>query len=197
MAASAEDKRVFSRACEVFGSVGKVHRYGDDDGDRPLDMLSCNDVPTNGVTSYSTIGLSTKLQQWESGDGVPFGAELCGACASDAEDYPNLLVTSAYYALRDSWALKPGVVHPGIFQEYEHEISQAMKHLYLVSPYLWDPTFDTLEHPDSLTVWLQAVPISEKEYEFFQEFGSARLDAHLQQHEIDVFNINRPCSFTF
>lgn len=196
MAASAEDKRVFSRACEVFGSVGTVHRYGDDDGDRPLDMLSCDDVPTNGVTSYSTIGLSTKLKQWESGEGVPFGVELCGACASDVVDYPRLLITAAYYAITDSWALKPDVVHPRIFQEYENDFSQSMKHLYLVSPYLWDPAFGTLEHQASLSVWLQAVPISDKEYEFFQEFGSSQLDAHLEQQNIDVFDINRLCSFT-
>lgn len=194
MAVSEEDKRIFNHACGVFGSRGKVICHRDDDGNRPLDVLACEDEPASGVTSYSTIGLSTKLKQWETRDGLPFGVELCGACNSEITYFPNVLITAAYYAMSNAWELEPDVVHPGIVGEYE--LSETMKHLFLIVPFLWEPDFGKLYHAESMTVWLQGVPISDAELQFQQEFGSRALKTHLEEHEVMTLDIHRSCSFS-
>lgn len=62
MSVSDENKTIAKTALAAFGRKPLVHAYWDDNKKNSIDMLSCNDRPYDGVTSYSTIGLSGYIQ---------------------------------------------------------------------------------------------------------------------------------------
>ncbi|MMZ71657.1 Antitoxin YqcF [compost metagenome] len=66
-----------------------------------------------------------------------------------------------------------------------------MKHMLFVPPFLWEEQLQTIDFQDKKVAWLLAVPISENEYLFAQEYGSNKLEDLFEQKQIDIFDIER------
>lgn len=186
---SASNRTIAHTAAAVFGGSPKVTQYWDDDEASAVDLLACADQPTGGVTSYATIGLSdTPLVQ--DGDEFPVRVEFLGACASNVDFFPNVLSTAAFYVINDGLFVQPGAVFQRVVEMYDPEL--PMKHLMFVSPFLWGDAPNTLELPDKTVAWLLAVPISEAERAYADEHGSDALEDLFAEHDIDIFDIERP-----
>ncbi|MGT2756421.1 suppressor of fused domain protein [Streptococcus ovuberis] len=65
-----------------------------------------------------------------------------------------------------------------------------MKHMLFVPLFLWDIEDLTL---DQLTVtWLMAIPISDKELKFVEQYGADKLQDLFEEQQIDYWDLNRP-----
>lgn len=187
MGISSENKMIAKSALLAFGGKPSVSKYWDDTNVSNIDMLSTVNRPYDGVTSFSTIGLSDHSIDY-SVDGKPLRLEIVGACASEFEHFPNILATCAFCVINTKYSISPRKVFRDIVKMYYP--SSEMKHVLFVSPFLWED-LKTLDFPDKKVAWLLAVPISENEYLFAQEKGTEALEDLFEQKEIDIFDIER------
>jgi antitoxin YqcF len=185
---SASNRTIARTAAAAFGGKPSVTRYWDDNHHSSVDILACLDQPTEGVTSYATLGLSdTPLLQ--DGAEFPVRVELLGACAGNVDFFPNVLSTAAFYVINDRLFCQPGAIFPRVVEMYDPEIT--MKHLMFVSPFVWGDAPQTLELPDKTVAWLLAVPISDGERHYAETNGAEALEDLFEQAQVDVFDIDR------
>lgn len=186
---SSENKIIAKTVATVFGGHPKVTCFWDENEKNHVDILTCEGQPQKGVTSYSTIGLSdAPLIKGEEEFGVRL--ELVGACASSCQDFGNVLSTAAFCIVNSKWFCSPGVIFPDIVSMYD--CSSTMQHLFFAPPFLWSDELKTLELDSKTVAWLLAVPISEAELRYAESEGTEKLEELFEQHQIDVYDINRP-----
>jgi hypothetical protein len=187
MTASNQNKLIAKTALQSLGGNPQVNKYWDDNKNQSIDILSTLDRPYDGVSSYSTIGLS----DWHIGYSVEekqLRTEILGASATEFDSYPNILATCAFFVINSKFSLSHGHVFENIVNLYYPE--SEMKHILFNSPFLWDGLHN-LDFPDKVVTWLMAVPISEKKYLLKQEKGLEALESLFEQEDIDVFDIYR------
>ena len=188
MSISNENKIIAKSVLHAFGGKPSVSKYWDDSNISNIDMLSAVNRPYDGVTSYSTIGLSDHSIKYTV-DKTPLRLEIVGASATEYEQFPNVLATCAFCIINSKFSVSHGKVFRDIIKMYYPK--SEMKHVLFVSPFLWEEDIKTLDFPNKKVAWLLAVPISENEYLFAQEKGIDSLEELLEQEEIDIFDIER------
>lgn len=149
-------------------------------------LLSVN-RPYDGVTSYSTIGLSDFSIEYTV-DETPLRLEIVGVSATEYEKYPNILATCAFCIINSKYLISHGKVFRDIIKMYYP--NSEMKHMLFVSPFLWED-LKTLDFSSKKVAWLLTIPISEKEFLFVQEKGTDSLEKLFEQEEIDIFDLER------
>lgn len=187
MSISNENKIIAKTALHVFGGKPSVSKYWDENNVSNIDMLSTVNRPYDGITSYSTIGLSDHSIEYTI-DEIPLRIEIVGASTTEYEQYPNVLATCAFCIINSNFSVSHGKVFRDILKMYYP--NNEMKHVLLVSPFLWED-LKTLDFPNKKVAWLLAVPISENEYLFAQEKGTDALEELFEQEEIDIFDLER------
>jgi antitoxin YqcF len=181
------------REAAVFGGKPQVVRYYNDDNSLSIDVLSCEDTPTVGVTSWGSVGMSEFDTGLATGD-RDLRVEIVGACSSAVPQFGNVIASCAFN-VASGFQISPGAVHPGVVEAYLPGLT--MKHaLFIPLLLLWGQPMDNLEGPTSIVTWLQIVPISDEEYKFAINSGSDSLESRFQAADIDVFDLERP-SLTF
>jgi hypothetical protein len=191
MTVSAKNKAVARHAAKALGGTPRIHAYHHDTENLSVDVLSCQDRPCSGVTSYSTIGLSDHPMV-KDGKEFPTRLEIAGACATTKQRFANILVSAAFCIIRTRRLYHPGRVMPDCIREYYPDTT--VPHLYFTAPFLWEETLRTLDCGTKQVSWLLAVPISEAEYEYFKRLGDEALEDLFEKQQIDVFDLTRPSS---
>ncbi len=181
------NRTIAQTAADVFDGEPRLHRFYDDDRKSHVDILQCADVPEKGVTSYSTVGLSD-APLFLDGEEYPTRLELVGACASEFENFANVLATSAFNVINTHWFCAPGMIYPEVFAMYQPE--GPMRHVLFVPPFLWED-LRTLTLPDKTVAWLLAIPISEAEMQFAEEHGPDKLEDLFVEKQIDIYDFER------
>ena len=185
-----QDNKIIARAAlAAFGGKPNVAAYWDEAEKSSVDLLTCKDQPQKGVTSYSTIGLSDSPINNE-GVEIDLRVEFVGACSSAISDFGNIVTTAAFCVINSKWPCSPGVIFPDVVGMYN--CSKTLKHLMLVSPFLWEDKLKTLKLDSKTVAWLMLIPISDEEYKYAQVEGSSKLDGLFEEHQIDIYDINRP-----
>ncbi|WP_146551799.1 suppressor of fused domain protein [Rummeliibacillus sp. SL167] len=187
MSISNENKIIAKTALHAFGGKPSVSKYWDENNVSNIDMLTTVNRPFDGVSSYSTIGLSDHSIELTV-DETPLRIEIVGASATDYEQFPNILASCAFCIINSKFSVSHGKVFRDIIKMYYP--NTEMKHVLFVSPFLWED-LKTLEFPNKKVTWLLAVPISENEYLFAQEKGTDSLEELFEQEEIDIFDLDR------
>lgn len=187
MSISNENKIIAKTALHAFGGKPSVSKYWDENNVSNIDMLSTVNRPFDGVSSYSTIGLSDHSIELTV-DETPLRIEIVGASATDYEQFPNILSSCAFCIINSKFSVSHGKVFRDIIKMYYS--NTEMKHVLFVSPFLWED-LKTLEFPNKKVAWLLAVPISENEYLFAQEKGIDSLEELFEQEEINIFDLER------
>lgn len=184
-------KAIYSDIKVLFGGAKPiVDRFADDDEDPNwVDVMRTAESPQPGVTSYATLGMSRFDNGGLEVDGKPLRVELLAACQSEFTHIADGLASCALNVAKDKWQVTPGVVHPNVLDLYRPDI--VLKHLFLVTPFLWgdgpaDRKFDEL-----IVTWLMAIPISDSEIDHVARYGPERLESLFEERQIDVFDINR------
>ncbi|WP_152657041.1 suppressor of fused domain protein [Oceanobacillus sp. CFH 90083] len=187
MSISSENKIIAKSALQAFGGKPQVSKYWDEGNVSNIDMLSTADRPYEGITSYSTIGLSDYSIEYTV-DGTPLRIEIVGTSASEYKHFPNVLATCAFCVINSNFLVSHGKVLRDMLKMYYP--NSEMKHVLFVSPFLWED-LKTLDFLNKKVAWLLAVPISENEYIFAQEKGTDSLEELFEEKEIDIFDLER------
>jgi hypothetical protein len=185
---SSFDKAIARAAAAAFGTPPSVYCYWDDQHKASVDIVSCNDSPSSGVTSYATVGVS-QIPLIKDGKDLGFRTELVGACGSQFADFGNCLSTAAFCVINSRWFVAPGVVFPDVISMYR--TSGAMKHVLFLPPFLWDERLQTIQVENERVAWLLAIPISENELRLAESKGVPALEDVLEKEEIDIFDLDR------
>lgn len=183
-----EKKRIAEYVAKAFGGAFHVREYVHDLPEIAVDILRCDNHPSEGVTSYSTIGLSDYVIQWGKKE-FPTRLELAGACVTVAEGFPNILASATFRMMRTGDVYHPGAVVENYVRQYFR--SSSLPHLYFTTPFSWE-NLTRFDDGTKKVTWLQVMPISEDEYSYLKEHGDQALERLLKEHRIDIFNINRP-----
>lgn len=186
---SPRSKVVAKTAAAAFGGKPAVTRFWDDNHHSSIDILSCEDGPQEGVTAYSTVGLS-EWPLYYGDEEYHSRLEMVGACGSNFEGYDNAVASAAFNVINSGWFCYPGAIYPDVLPL--HSSSMTMKHFLFVPPFLWEDELPTLEIEHRTIAWLQAIPISDGERSFAESSGSEALEELFQQHQIDIFDLQRP-----
>lgn len=188
MSVSNENKIIAKAAFDAFGGKPSVTKYWDDKNESSIDILSCGGRPYNGVTSHSTIGLSSYSIGYTT-DSTPLRIEIVGACASGYDCFRNILASCAFNIINTKFKCYPGAIFENIVKFYMHD--SLMRHILFVSPFLWENRLKTLNFEDKKVAWLLAVPISEEEFKYAKDKGTDALEELFDEEQIDIFNLNR------
>ena len=186
---SDSSKTVAKTAAAAFGGKPRVTRFWDDDHRNSVYILSCEDGPQRGVTAYSTVGLSD-WPLYYGDEEYHTRLEMVGACGSSFERYDNAVATAAFNVINSGWFYYPGAICPDVLSLYVP--STTMKHFLFVPPFLWEDELPTMELEHRKIAWLLALPISDEEQSFAESNGSDELEELFQEHQIDIFDLERP-----
>lgn len=187
MKPSEENKAIAMDILRVFGGRPGVAKYWDDQHVSHIDILSTINQPFEGVSSYSTIGLSDYSIGY-TGEEKPLRIEVIGAHATENNDFPNILATCAFNVMNSKQAISPGEVFQDIVALYYPD--SEMKHILFTDPFLWK-NLKSIELPEKTVAWLLAVPISNNEYLYSLDKGIDALGDLFEQEDIDIFDIER------
>lgn len=189
MSVSAENKAIAKHALKAFGGTPNVQAYHHDLEVLSVDILRCENQPVEGISSYSTIGLSDYPMLTESGAEFPTRLEIAGACATADQLFANILASAAFGIIRSQKLYGPGSVLPGYVHEYYPESS--VPHLYFTAPFLWEDSLKTLDCATKKASWLLAIPISDREWRYLQSNGDKAFEELLEKANIDIFDLYR------
>lgn len=186
--ASNINQEIAKMMAAVFGGNSRIRQYQDEEEKSQIAILQAADRPFSGITSYSTVGLSG----WpipNSQVRPPLGAEIVGACASDREEFGNLISAVAFFVINSGWITSPGVTFARIVGM--HFPDTTVPHLMFVPPFLWEADLDSKVIGDRTVAWLLALPITSPELDYAQQYGSEALEERLEEAEIDIFDLQR------
>src|SRR5699024_7697704 len=93
-------------------------KYWDDKNISNIDILVATDRPGDGITSYSTIGLSDYSIGY-SVDEKPLRVEIVGSSATIFEYFPNILSTCAFNIINTNLSIFHGEIFKGIILHFE------------------------------------------------------------------------------
>ncbi|MEI5907330.1 suppressor of fused domain protein [Bacillus spongiae] len=187
MSISNENKIIAKSALEALGGKPSVSKYWDENNVSNIDMLSTINRPYDGITSYSTIGLSDHSIEFTV-EATPLRIEIVGASDNEYDLFPNVLATCSFCIINSKFSVSPGQVFHDVVSMYYPDME--MKHILFVLPFLFEG-LRTLDFPNKKVTWLLAVPISENEYLFAQENGTDSLEDLFEQEDIDIFDLER------
>ena len=187
MGVSEENKVIARSILQVFGGKPSVTKYWDDHRESNMDILSTINQPSEGLTSYSTIGLSDYAIGYTAEE-KPLGIELVGAHATEYDGFSNILATCAFVVINSERLIAPGEIFQDIVPLYYPD--SEMKHMLFVDPYLWE-NLKSVDLQMKKVLWLLAVPISHQEYLYASDCGIDALENVFEQEDIDIFDIER------
>jgi len=185
MAPSAFERDLGKSIRSRLGDETKVVRFGDDDGVNDCFIVSGFNCPIEGVTSYSSIGLSRTTQKLGIAD---VRVELITACASGTPHVDNLMASCVFECFRNGTNISYGSLITNIVSQYR--ISDTLRHVTFVSPFLWHG-FNRLEVGAQDIHFLLMLPISESEKIFAENNGIDALENVFNKAQIDIYDVHR------
>lgn len=188
--ATDENKMLAKFMHNAFGSNqnARVINYFNADESLAIPILSCPESPSEGLTAYTTVGLSD-YPMYQDNEEFHVRLEIIGVCDSNIEWFPNILSTCAFYLIQEGWLYSPGSVLKNIVNIYDSETQ--LKHVYFTSPFLWEEELKALQLETKKIAWLICILITDAEYNYRQQNGSDKFEELLEESYTDVFNIAR------
>ena len=186
-------RTIATTAAGIFGGTPKVITYYDDDETNSVEILSCTPSPGPGLTSYSTIGMSL-FDNEMTYDGKPARVELVGAAADAWTVFAEGLSSCAFTLAHDEYQIKPGIVFPGVFAGYGHDVTTP--HALIWFPFVWSGDFEPMADDDVHIEWLTAIPITDGEYAFFEANDADSLIDIFERESVDIYDLGRASAVT-
>lgn len=108
---------------------------------------------------------------------------------SKYDTIPNILSTCAFFVIKNNWKCTYGNVFETLVEMYCK--NTEMKHILFTSPFLWEDKLVDFNIEGKPIYFVLAIPISDKELEYKNEFGTDALETLFEKESIDIFDINR------
>ena len=184
---SESGKAVARAAATAFGGRPRVERFYDEDESHAVDVLTCDDRPVAGFTTYSTLTTHTLPNLLDDAD---VRVEMAGVSDAAVVKFPNVIASAAFQVIVNRWLCAPGVAFQDLVSDYQ--LSSTLSHILWVSPFPWEQ-LSSVDLGNGLTVhWLLALPISEAERRFLVRHGYPELEALFADRQIEYFDSDRP-----
>ncbi len=187
----AHRKKIAHTVTQAIGIEPSVRTYLDEKEQHSIDLLSLTDPDTRAIKIYCSIGVSesNNLVRQQDGNFKNVPVELLMTGYEPFDSIPNILVTCGFYITKNQWVCQPGAVFRKIIEIYHGD--KEMKHVMFVPPFLWGDRLPAVEQEDKTVYFLLAVPISDQELEYLEQHGGQKLEALFEQHNIDLFDLDR------
>ncbi|GAB2024486.1 suppressor of fused domain protein [Lactovum odontotermitis] len=182
------EKKIAQYTLNAIGGNPKVLKYKDANESSEIDIFIGVDRPFEGVSTYSTIGLSNFDIGMKTKEGKQLRVEFVGSSASVNDLFGNIVSSCAFNIINSQYSVKPGTVFPNVISEYYD--SPTMKHILFSAPFLWE-NLKSLETSTAHITWLMTIPISDEEFEFLKVNGSEKLEELFEEKDIDIFDLTR------
>ena len=177
-----QQKELYKKIATRLGADSKVIEYGDDSNTNSIYILNCPDPIDNKVMFYCSIGLFE----------YPIDDkryEILMAGYSKYDTIPNILSTCAFFVIKNNWKCTYGNVFETLVEMYCK--NTEMKHILFTSPFLWEDKLVDFNIEGKPIDFVLAIPISDKELEYKNKFGTDALETLFEKESIDIFDINR------
>ncbi len=174
------------KVAAAFGGTPRFKRHLDEAEQNSIDMLSCDDRPSEGLVSYSTLG----LQRYPNViDGEDIRIELCGIATPDVPSFANVIATTAFYVMKDRWRVAPGITYESMVGMYNLPVT--LKHIVFAAPLEWEELSSVDLGGDVVVRWLLVIPISDSELRWKLDKGWDELENLFVEKGIDYWDLNR------
>jgi hypothetical protein len=183
-----DTKRLARHAIAAFGSPPAIWRFTREDDDLAIDVGGCSNQPSDGLVSYTTIGLSGQPAAQIPGV-PPQGWELAAVCSSQWKLFPQILAAAAFEILNQNQVPFPGHFLCGIIGRFYPLTTTP--NIYFARPLMWPDKLQSLECEQRTVHWLLAVPVSSAELSHLEKNGDAGLEKHYQDRHVNMFDLAR------
>jgi antitoxin YqcF len=186
---SAANKEIAAALKDLGAVTPEVHTYWDEAEHSSVYVFSARDLPTQGVTTFATIGLSDHPLLDKSGTEFDTRVEFIGAARTSQRYFDNIISTAAFCVINSKWFCHPGAIFPDVVAMYLRDT--ALRHLTFAEPGMWRKPLTTRKFGDKTVSWLMMVPISEGEAKLVESGGIDRLENLFEEHDTDIFDLRR------
>lgn len=179
---------------EELGEHSALESYYSEEGTEAnsVTILEARDLNYEDIVNYSTVGMAYydygHKYQTEDGKEQSLRIEYLGKVYKGQDKYKNLLSASAFDNIIGGYTPGNGVVHEGIVEWYYPE--SGMKHLLAIPPFS-NEGLQLREGLGCKIMWLQLIPISDKEYQYMKEEGFGALIDKISESKADIIDIQR------
>lgn len=177
-------ERVTDYLKSVLGLIGKVEHSKSSSGD--YDLMITPYAPYPGVTVFTTIGLMDHISRKEGGFNLY--CEVIGTAYTEFPQYKECVNNIACELLKNPSKLREFSLIPDVFRNTD----LSMSSIFLSHPFIFEGKLDYFNEKDHGIGWLMAIPITKKEEAFLQFNGVEALETLFEEHQIDIFDLNRP-----
>jgi hypothetical protein len=175
------------KVAAAFGGTPRFKKHWDEAEQNSIDILSCGDRPSEGLVSYSTLGLQRHPNVI---DGEDIRIELCGIATPDVPSFADVIATIAFYVMKDRWRAAPGITYESMVGMYNLPV--MLKHIVFAEPLEWEELSSVDLAGDVVVRWLLVIPISDSELQLKLDKGWDTLEKLFAEKEIDYWDLNRP-----
>lgn len=164
----------------------RAYRHASDPG-LVIEVLRVADRPERGAVTYASLGLSDVA--WPE-MGRP-RVELLLMTVSDGEVCAQIVANTAFHLIDKRFFPEPGsIVRDVVAVLAAGDLSQRFPHVYFTVPRPWRLPLPLDEGPPPVTV-VMAVPVTEREYQFWRQHGADAFEARLTGAGVDLADLRR------
>jgi hypothetical protein len=161
-------------------------RHATDHG-RGIEVLRFADVPERTVTTYASLGVCDHA--WSDPD-RPRVELLLGAAVDEAV-VPQIIANVAFHLVDKDFFPEPGTIVRDIVAVLQAGgVSERLPHVYFMPPTPWS-LFPQLDAGPPRIELVAAVPVSDREYRYWKQYGPKELERVFERARVDLFDLAR------
>jgi len=154
---------------------------------RAIDVLRVGDSPKHNMVTYASLGLCDHTWREEGRPRV----EVLLASLVDREVCAQIVANIAFHLQDKGFFPEPGTMMRDVVAVLDAgEVSEKLPHVYFAVPRPWHVRLPLDEGPPAITLAM-AVPVSEREYAYWRQFGYKAFEALVEQSKVDVADLGR------
>jgi tetratricopeptide (TPR) repeat protein len=179
--------RTADRLHAAFGTFGTLRYHHSNYPERYVDIGHIPMVPSYGLSTYITIGLSNA--EWAELERPRI--ELVMASRFELDVCAQILANLAFHLAETRFFPEPGTMVRDVVGALQAgDLSQRLPHIYVQSPRSWRISLPLDEGPPAITL-AQVLPVSEQEYQAWRGLGPQRFEKQLIDRAIDISDLGR------
>jgi Suppressor of fused protein (SUFU)/Tetratricopeptide repeat len=165
---------------------GRRFRHATDSG-RGVDVLRFGDQPERGAVTYASLGLCDHA--WPEPHRPRL--EIVLGAAADDPVIPQIVANVAFHVMdKEFFPERGSIVRDIIAVLRAGSLSERLPHVYFMEPTPWQLPFPLEVGPPRLEL-IAAVPVSDREYQYWRAFGRREVERLFEQSGTDLFDLSR------
>jgi tetratricopeptide (TPR) repeat protein len=154
---------------------------------RSIDVLRIGDSPLRNMVTYASLGLCDHAWREEGRPRV----EVLLASLVDREVCAQIVANVAFHLEDKGFFPEPGTMMRDVVAVLDAgEVSERLPHVYFAVPRPWRVRMPLDEGPPVITLAM-AVPVTEREYAYWRQFGYKAFEVLVEQSRVDLADLGR------